>query len=249
MKTLRLFLIASFIVSLLAGLWAGKLIFKAKQNIRQTSSHTKGISTKPGEQEGIWLIVVDQLNSSTPQLEGIWLFVYITNYMTVKPLPLFPSDNPERDAELAKVFHLTSDDKITPAFWDYLKAHGYPVRDYIIFDEIAAAGIINYYGGVNIQGNHLNGLEALTQTPKSWEDPIRSLQNQIAIMDSLCKSVFNSQPAPDLYKLQEEVNHHLLSNLDLSKKSKEWQKLIASGNHKVCDIPELYEKMQISSNP
>jgi len=249
MKTLRLFLIASFIVSLLAGLWAGKLIFKAKQNIRQTPSHNKDISTKPGEQEGIWLIAVDRLNSSTPQLEGIWLFAYITNYMTVKPLPLFPSDNPERDAELAKVFQLTSDDKITPAFWDYLKKHGYPVRDYIIFDEIAAAGIINYYGGVNIQGNRLNGLEALTQTPKSREDPIGSLQNQIAIMDSLCKSVFNSQSAPDLYKLQKEVNHHLLSNLDLSKKSKEWQKLIASGNHKVCDFPELYEKMQISSNP
>jgi hypothetical protein len=249
MRTLRIFLIATFLLSLLVGFIAGRFIFPGKSSVKQTLPADNNLPAKPGTQDGIWVIAVDRLNKTSPKIEGIWLFSYITNYTKIKPLPLYPSDNPERDAELAKTFRLTSDQKIAPAFWELVQKHGNPIRNYIIIDEIAAVGIINFFGGVTIQGKQLNGLEALNQTPKTWDDPKGSLRGQIAIMDSICKSIFNGQSSVDLLKLQKDVGHHLLSDLDLGKKTKEWQQLINDGNYRICDFPDLYESLQINTYP
>ena len=122
-------------------------------------------------------------------------------------------------------------------------------QDYVVIDEVAAASIINIYDGVSIKGKRLSGLEALAQVPKTWEDPQGSLQGQIAIMDSLCKSIFNNPTPPDLNKFQKEVGNHILSNLDLGKKMKEWQKMMVSGNQKICNFSDLYEKTPLTSKP
>jgi hypothetical protein len=254
MNTFRIFLIASFLISLLAGFWAGTFIFQEntpKTLSQQPYTPSQSVSTTPGKQEGIWLIAVDRLSDTdtTPRIQNVWLITYITNYVKIKPLPVYPSDNPQHDLELIKTFKFTSNKQIAPAFWDFLAKHGQNVRDYIIFDEVAEAEVINFYGGVTIEGKYLNGLEALAQTPDSWNDPQASLKGQIAIMDSLCKNIFNTQPAPDLYKLQKKVGNHLLSNLDLDEKSKELQKQIIKGNHIICEFPDLSQKPQFSSKP
>jgi hypothetical protein len=249
MRILRLFLIASFLISLLAGFGAGTYFFHRINNPTHTISTSTTVPTIPGKQESIWLIVVDRLYKTTPKIEGIWLLAYIPNYTTITPLPLFPSDNPQLDAELAKAFRLTTDRKIAPEFWTFLQKHNHPAKDYIVFDEVAAASIINIYGGVSIKGKQLSGLEALAQVPKTWDDPHGSLQGQIAIMDSVCKSIFNNPTTHDMDKFQKEVGNHILSNLDLSKKLVEWQKMIVSGSHKVCNFSDLYEKIHLTSTP
>ena len=252
MNTFRLFIIVSFIISLLAGFWAGTLVFQEQKRnaiTHQPSPTSQNVSTTPGKQVGIWLITVDRLNDTSPQIIGVWLITYITNYVKIKPLPVYPSDNPQHDFELSKAFQLTSKKQIAPSFWVFLQKHSQNVQDYIIFDEVALAEIINSYGGVTIQGKHLNGLEALTQTLNTRNDPQASLKGQIAIMDSLCKEIFSSQTTLDLYKLQKKVGHHLLSNLDIGEKSKEWQGQIFNGNHIVCEFPDLSQKPEFSSKP
>jgi len=249
MKILRLFLLASFLISLLAGFGTGSYLFHRLNAPSQTLSPVKTIQTSPGRQESIWLIIVDRLNKTTPKILGIWLFTYIPNYTTITPLPLFPSDNSQQDAELVKAFRLTTDRKIAPEFWDFLQKHDHPSKDYVVFDEVTAASIINIYGGVSIKGKHLSGLEALAQVPKTWDDPQGSLQGQIVIMDSVCKSIFDNHTTPDMAKFQKEVRNHIFSNLDLGKKLMEWQKMIVIGSHKVCDFSDVYEKTRLTSKP
>jgi hypothetical protein len=249
MKILRVFLVTTFLISLLAGFTAGTFFFQYKIKSAQTSSVNTGVNHFPGKQENIWIIVVDRLNIATPKIVGIWLFAYIPNYTSIKPLPLYPSDNSQQDADLVNAFRVTSDRKVAPEFWNYLQNHNYPAQDYIVFDEIAVASIINIFGGVSVQGKHLSGLEALAQLPKTWDDPRGSLHGQITLMDSVCKSILNSHTFPDMFKLQIDVRKHITSNLDMGKKSKEWQTMIASGNRKVCDFVDLYEKIQLTSKP
>jgi hypothetical protein len=252
MKILRLFLIASFLISLLAGIGAGTFLFHNKANPRQASPTSSSLPKFPGGQESIWLIAVDRLNVPTPRVEGIWLLAYIPNYPTITPLPLFPSDNPQQDTELAKMFRFSSGRKIAPEFWDFMKKHNHPVGDYIVFDEVAAVSIMNLYGGVRIQGKLFSGMEALAHIPKTWDDPQGSLRGQVAVMDSVCKSIFNGQSGqtiPGMDMVNKEIGKHILSNLNLEKKSVEWQKVISSGNHKVCDFTYLYEKIHLTSNP
>ena len=249
MKILKLFLTASFFISLLAGFSAGTLLFNRKNEVSQSISTESSNPTLPSDQKSIWLIAVDRLNTMKPKIEGIWLLTYIPNYTTVKPLPLFPSNNSKQDAEITKAFSLTSDHKIAQEFWDFLKKHGHPVHDYIVFDEEAAVSIINIYGGVRIQGSNLSGLEALQQIPKTWDDPQGSLRGQVIIMDSICKSIFNKRIVPNMDMLQKEIGKHISSNLDFGEKSQEWQKLIMSGNHKACDFSDIYEKTHLTTNP
>jgi hypothetical protein len=249
MKTLRIFILGTFILSVLAGFYAGTYIFQKKKASIQTPYQYNNTSTIPGKQGSIWLIVVDGFNEQNPHLEGVWLIAYITNYIKIKPLPLFPSGDPTRDDELAKAFQFTPDKKIAATFWDYLQNHGQVIHDYIVFDEVAVVEIINTLGGVNIRGRLLNGIQAMLQTPETWVDPIGSYRGQVAIMDSLCKSILRGEPLPDLYKLQNKIKNHLRSNLDLENKTKEWQKIIMDGNIKICDFNGLYEKPFISSKP
>jgi hypothetical protein len=248
MRILRLFLIASFMVSLLAGFTVGTYLFNRLDNPTETFYPATTVPLSGG-QESIWLIVVDRLSETNPKIVGIWLLAYIPKYTTITPLPLFPSDNTSNNAELVKAFRFTADRKIAPEFWAFLEKHNHPAKDYVVIDEVAAASIINIYDGVSIKGKRISGIEALAQVPKTWEDPQGSLQGQIAIMDSLCKSMFNSPTPPDLNKFQKEVRNHILSNLDLGKKMNEWQKMMASGNQKICNFSDLYEKPSLSSKP
>jgi hypothetical protein len=247
MKILRLFLTASFLISLLAGITAGTFLFH-KEN-----SSTRTLSSNPppslNEQKGIWLIAVDRLNIVSPKIEGIWLLTYIPNYTSVKPLPFIPSGNKQQDAELTKAFKITAKHKIAPEFLDLLQKKGHVFRDYIVFDEVAAVSIINNYGGVSIQGERLSGLDALTQIPKIWDDPQESLLGQVIVMDHVCKSLFSGQSLPDFDKLQNNISSHIISNLDLGKKTIEWQKNLDGGSKKICDFSDLYEKIKFTSRP
>jgi len=249
MKILRLFILASFLISLLVGFGAGSYLFNRRNTPTHTLTPVVKINSSPGMQKSIWLIAVDRLNNTTPKIEGMWLLAYIPNYTTITPLPLFPSGNSKQDAELVKTFSITKDREISPEFWDYLRKHDHPTQDYIIFDEVAAASIINLYGGVRLKGKRLTGFEALTQVPKTWDDPQGALQGQIVIMDSVCQSIFNSHNPPNLDNIYKAVGNHISSNLDLGKKLKEWQALIVSGKQKVCDFSDLYNITHLTSKP
>jgi hypothetical protein len=249
MKILRLFLIASFSLSLLAGIMAGNFFFRRSNNSVQTSSTSTSTPDSPDVQHSIWLITVDRLNTTTPKVEGIWLLAYIPSYATMKLLPLLPSDNSQNDAELAKTFRFTKGRQLVPEFWNTIQKLGHSTRDYIIFDEVAVASIINSFGGVSIHGMHLSGLEAVTQIPKTWDDPQGSLQGQIVVMDNVCKNIFDNHTLPDIDILQNEVGKHIVSNLDLGKRLVEWQNSINSGQHKVCDFTDLYKKIFLSEKP
>lgn len=250
MIKIRIFLVSSFFMSVLAGFWSGTQVFRIEKHETKQASYPYLRPTKvPGDQDGIFIIVIDNLNGPKPKLEGVWLFTYITNYVAIKPLPLYPSENSLQDDELVKSFQLTSNYEIAKVFWDFLQNHGHPVRDYILVDEIALVALINLFGGITIQGKYMLGPEVLDSIPNSWDDPIGSMIGQIAVIDSMCKSVLHSNPTIDWHEFHVGIKDHLVSNLDLEVKSQEWQKIIASGKYKVCDFPDHYEKLQVSVNP
>jgi hypothetical protein len=250
MKIFKFFLIATFIISLLAGFSAGSLFFSKQNKAPEEQTTDDNYDTSmPGDQESIWFIAVDRLTVSKPKIAGIWLLAYIPNYTSMKPLSLYPSNDTQKDAELARAFKMTSDRKIDQDFWDYLKKHNHPSQDYIVFDEEAAVSIINIFGGVTLQGKRLSGLEALQQIPKTWDDPQGSLRGQVFIMDSICKSIFDKRVVPDMEILHKEIGKHISSNLDLSEKSREWQKLIANVNHNACDFSDMYQQTLLITHP
>jgi hypothetical protein len=247
MKILRIFLVMTFLISLLAGIGAGTFLFHKNSNPARTLSPTNLLSTS--DQESVWIIAVDRLNIPTPKIEGIWLLTHIPSYTAIKPLPLLPSGNAQQDLELTRAFRITSDHQVGPEFWDLLHKKGHLARDYVVFDEVAAVSIINIFDGINMEGEHVSGFEALSRIPKTWDDPQGSLLGQVTIMDQVCKSIFKSHSIPDLAIFQNETGSHIISNLDLDEKVVKWQKMIESGSYKVCDFSDVYMKIKLTSNP
>jgi hypothetical protein len=246
MKNLRFFLVSTFLVSLLAGIWAGNYIFPQPKNhppITPTPSTSKSIL---GKQDGVWLIAVDRINKTTPKIKGVWLLAYIIGYEKLIPLPFYPSDNSQQDTELVKSFRITDSHQIAPAFWDNLPKHGQIDQKYIVVDEIAAVEIINFFGGVTIEGKHLSGIEILSQAKNTQSDPHFLIKRQTVIMDSICKSIFNNQSVPDFPKLRRKIEKNILTNLDLGEQSMEIEKYLFNGEHKICEFPDYDE---ISSKP
>lgn len=249
MKILRFFLFTTFLISILVGFLAGNLVFYKDQPTISESNPQPEISVLPGRQEGIWLIGVDQINKSTPQIKGIWLLTYITGYNKLKPLPFYPSNNNQKDAELEQTFQIDHNSFVSEDFWNKLQSRSQPVHDYIIFDEVAAAEMINYFGGVTIDGQHLDGNEIFKQSPEFQQQPQLRINRQIVIMSSLCNRIFSDHPVPDFATLQKKVASHILSNIDLGEQLTIYQKLIANGNHTVCEFPELNKKPTLSGLP
>jgi len=246
MKNLRIFLVSTFLVSLLAGIWAGNYIFPQQTNHPPINPSPPTILSTPGKQDGVWLIAVDRINNSTPKIKGVWLLAYIIGYEKLIPLPFFPTDNFLHDTELVKSFRITEGHQIAPAFWDKLPKHGQIDQKYIVVDEIAAVEIINFFGGVTIEGKHLNGREIISQSKNPQSDPHFRIKQQTVIMDSICKSIFNNQAIPDLAKLHRKIEKNILTNLDLGEQSMEIQKYLFNGEYKVCEFPDVDE---ISSKP
>lgn len=248
MKILRLFLAIVFIISLLAGFWAGHTIFQPKLAAQPIQTTDQDINFTSGTQEGVWLIAVDHITETTPQIKGIWLLTFIIGYNKLKPLPFFPTENAQNDAELEAAFHLDNNHQISPAFWESLKKRGQPIQNYIIFDEVAASAIITQFGGVTIDGKHMDGLEVIAQSQDIRQDPQSEINNQIAIMNSLCKNIFTRQSVSNFESLQLKMKSHSLSNIDPSIQLAAYQKL-TSGNYTNCEFPDLYKKPAISAKP
>ena len=249
MKILRFFLFITFLTSILAGFWAGNRIFYKDQPVISDANSQPDQAGLPGRQEGIWLIGVDQINKSTPQIKGIWLLTFITGYNKLKPLPFYPSNNAQNDAELEQTFRIDGNSRVSGDFLNSLQARSQPVQNYIIFDEVAAAEMINYFGGVSINGSHMDGSEIFKQSQELLQQPQLRIDRQIVIMSNLCNRIFSDSPAPDFAALQKKVTSHILSNLDLSEQLIMYQKLIANGNRTVCEFPELNKKPALSVLP
>ncbi len=249
MKISRIFLIVIFLLSLLAGYSAGHFLFIKKNKSLQTPPQIINSSNSTGAQESLWLITIDQFGKSDPTIIGIWLLTYIPNYTKIKPLPFYPSENIQANAEIDKNFHLTSGQNISPEFWEYLQKHNFLVRNYIVIDKVVAANILDMYGGVTIQDKVLSGQDAMSQLSMPGVSPIESIQNQVIVLDCICKSIFNGAVVPNINILQKDIGKHIVSNLDLDIKLDEWRSLIINGDHKVCDFSDLASKLHITLKP
>ena len=251
MKSLRIFLIVTFIITFITGLLAGFYIFKAKHHLPQANLYQKEPTMTTRKQDGIWLIAVDHINTKTPLIKGIWLLAYIPGYYKLIPLPFFPTGNAISDTELVNAFQFDKNHHVSQKFWDSLYKRGQPYNNYIIFDDLAVSEIINHYGGITIDGNYLSGNEIIAQPKNTPQDTQYRLKRQITVMEKLCSSIFNdtSSNSNDVKNLVKKISSHITSNLDLVEQITIYQKMVVSGNHPICEFPDLYKKTSLSVTP
>jgi len=188
-------------------------------------------------QRNLLVIGIDDLSSPSPRLESVWLVSFFPGQSTFTLFPIYPDilENNKSDHEaLAKDFSLDANDTPNQAFFDLLGQETW-WNNYLVIDEAGWAAILDFLGGVVIDGRLLDGSGAPVSLTL-WDDPSASAGGQAALLQAACLR------AASLH--QEEVIQglsllapHLRSDLDLTQAPQDWSTEPGSRLGLHCEFP------------
>ncbi len=197
-------------------------------------------------QRNLLVIGVNELGSSNPGLESIWLVIYMPGQPRFMLLPVYPSQStspssPDNSSQLlAQVFQL--DDTKTPGsdFLNALEEKGLWWTGYIILDKVALLDVVEFLGGAG-EYSSLDGASTIASLPNAMADPQQALASQAKLFQELCSnvsrmSVDDHWRLPHLFSL---IPDHAISSLDLVQVSAEWQDLLNHFSEVACEFPSL----------
>jgi hypothetical protein len=155
-------------------------------------------ASQPVHQNNILLIGVDDLESSTPQLESTWLVLYIAQTPHFTLMQIYPgkpsgqggAGSPKID--LAALFQSDPQGYPGPDFFSELKARGLWWSGYIMMDRLALAETIELIAdlsGVDDQGLS-PASRAVARVPFAGHDPQGAYQGQVELIQKLCTAAY-----------------------------------------------------------
>jgi hypothetical protein len=235
--------IACLIVGFILGIRVQRSLGLADHMLTPPPKPTSGPTIKAANgQRNVLIILVDQMESRTAHLEGIWLVAYLPPTPHFTLVPLYPdalNGSPDSDTELAQNFSLTKDLLPSPALLARLHTKDLWWNYTIVLDDSALAEVIEASNGIDLGDGSMDGAQAVANLPLAWEDPHQALQGQTVLLKALCNKQGEPSPAtlPELFfDLQ---LHHLSTDFNPDQLFTEWNNLKASGDQMRCRFPTI----------
>jgi hypothetical protein len=162
------------------------------------------------------VIGVEELVEPTPSLRAIWVIttlsatrdIYAEGIRIDMPVPEEP------ESSLEEIFSwdvYRGPDAIFLERLSQLSRTGFDVV--IVLDRVAFETLIDFVGGVNLEGEHLDGRKVTGFLGMLAGDPVTSLQLQARILEALSGQAASLGPSPELTPLLELVPHHAYTSL------------------------------------
>jgi len=193
-------------------------------------------------QRNLLVIGVDDLASPHPNLESVWLVIYMPGFPRFMLLPVYPSLPGADDSSqlLAQLFQFDDMKSPEPAFLDALEEKGLWWTGYLILDRIALIDVIEFLGGAG-EFSALDGANTVANLPKAMDDPQQAFTSQVKLFQELCSNVarLSEEDHWRLLHLFGLIPDHAISNLDLEQVSSEWQDLLKHAGEVACEFPSL----------
>jgi len=168
-------------------------------------------------QHNILFVLVDDLNSEQPILEGIWLAARQVGSQQWNWMPIYPTPLDETESEYAKphgAFYLPSNRTTEPSTLPPLRAQRVWWDEVFWLDE-AALGLIQTFNGGEPR-----------RMSDTWLEPQAALLDQVSILNKLCKGGQAAASVPGtLDQVLSLVPNHLrvsISPFELIARWDEW---------------------------
>jgi hypothetical protein len=169
--------------------------------------------------QSILIIGVDDLRNLKPKLRAIWVAAYRSSEKIIylhalsldTPLPEDPTTT------LQDNFSYAPQSGPGVEFLDGI--HDVLPLDptlTMVLDDIAFAELVDYLGGIEVQGNALDGESVLTFLSLHWDQPKLLLQNQASIVRALIPKALDQPESPELTDLFSLVPSHAFLSMDIS---------------------------------
>ena len=214
MKFIRMLFFSSvFATALLMGYKAGETIDPLNDVFinRIDTTIMPSVAIPDNDQFNLLIIGVDDMSRVDAQLESIWLAAHAENSNHITLIPVFPSsDDPDQNVILSDSFSIEQA-KPSESFWDEMRKENFWWKGYVISDKDSTIRLIDSLGGIDMQNQLLDGLQAVSILNSWKDDPQMSIHQQRILFESVCDRIFTDQFASPK-TINDILDHNSLSD-------------------------------------
>ena len=256
MRAIKLILMFGVFISFMVGgiLAAGAVTGSegpAAQTILEPNIRLDSSGAAPNGQRNILLIGVDQLDSPSPRLEGLWLLMNVTSSNRITLLPLYPAPAGKGvvdTTQLLTYFRLNSNGYPDPEFLAVIQQSDFWWSNYFVLDQAGLAQLIDYNQGVNLGGGPVGGSQAVASLASASSDGLAALNSQSVLIQAICNQQSGNLISADLRQVYALLSGHFNTDLKLKTLISEWQKPFSNGGQVMCEFPTLASGQQPPSS-
>ncbi|OGO28067.1 MAG: hypothetical protein A2W33_10565 [Chloroflexi bacterium RBG_16_52_11] len=200
----------------------------------------------PDRQRNILVIGVDDMLSAEPQLQSLWMVLFLNNVPHLMMVPIYPApvlgsaNSQIMDEDLASLFRL--DDEMTPAaeFITSLEDQELWWTGYIILDQQALRQILAVIVGSSPSAESFaNDMLASAQGDALL--PEAALSSQTRFVQEMCRlsSWFSTADPEQILDMVANIFPHIRTNLDLEVAVSEIKNAVHLGGGISCEFPTV----------
>jgi hypothetical protein len=194
------------------------VILRPRSPISPTFSTPAATSAAPNApQETALILGVDDLQSESPHLVAVWLAAHRppgdSLFLFGLPVDAATAEGPT----LEESFAWSSDEGPDPAFLDAVRSISpLPLEFTVVLDETAFAGLIDFLGGVELDGADVGGREVLGVMSLLTSDPSAALEAQRRLLEALARRAQAVGPGSELQPLVDLIPDHAFTSIPAS---------------------------------
>ena len=191
-------------------------------------------------QNGQWnllVIAVQDLTSSEPVLENLWLLISFPRNQTLTLLPILPDPSGVISTAhfvLRDTFSLSNQKDPAASFFDQLHQEFW-WDNYILVDEVGISQILDIIHPMGV-GNKGVNLESIQST---WENPTEALLRQAELFSTICDQFNNFTQSGKIEILIQKMDDYIQSDLDWNEFMTNWSTYRTKGKQFECEFPTL----------
>jgi hypothetical protein len=242
---------------------AGGLIAGTQNKHQSFAPQSQGSLTRQTHQEqelprqkqrNILLIGINHLESPSPELESVWLILYLPDMPKLTLMPIYPTvgfgnarGQITVDPSLATLFQVGMDSTPDSAFFQYLSQDDIHWDSYVMVDEVALIDLIDFLGGLEeksdpklAESGKTSGIQALARLQPTVGNPQKALFSQIQLFQQFCRTAsFLNAPPQRIPVLFQTISNHLVTDLEPGQVIADLESMLSSGGEINCEFPFL----------
>jgi hypothetical protein len=181
------FYIPIFLVFLIVGILGGRAIGMLVFSNAAGENQFLFPPLNGNGQRNLVVLIVDQISTPQPLLEGIWLLVTFPGDPTINLVPIYPKPGQDQSAGVpyAQAFGITPDQKPVPQFLDLL-SENFLWNYYLITDRNSASAMIELIREVSFTKSGDENLAPEAFLPSAGMLEFDSLDVQLQLWEMVC---------------------------------------------------------------
>lgn len=234
-----------FVVSLIVSRYISSYIFHPKIQI---SPITAGIQSKetlaaPLSTQ-VNLLILNASSFTDPVLQSAW-WIAISPHSPLTIVNLYPTselDNgiPQRIKQEFGLRNISNNQyDLSFQFLKFIRGENIPWDGYIVLDNEGLAIVINYLGGIDLNGEKIDGIGFLSHFVPSNAIETSELEFHIDIWESICKKSFFAGSPESFELVRPDLTRHVILSSQFPITFSAYQDVIANANHTNCDVLPL----------